>query len=94
MSDQKTSFWMSPRGLAAMGLVASVSYFLFMEHRQHLVQYLPFIIILILCPLMHVFMHGKHGHEGNDKHEKPSENTRDSNSKLRDTNRDINEDRK
>lgn len=65
MSNQKQSFWMTPKGFAAMGLVASVTYFLLMEHRQHLFQYLPFLIIL-LCPLMHIFMHGSHG--GHDDH--------------------------
>lgn len=75
MSQQKQSFWMSPKGLAAMGLIASVSYFLFMEHRQHLFEFLPFLIIL-LCPLMHIFMHGGHDHGGHGEqqdHEKESE---------------------
>lgn len=67
MSNQKQSFWMSPKGFAAMGLIASVTYFLLMEHRQHLFQFLPFLIIL-LCPLMHIFMHGGHGHGGHGGH--------------------------
>jgi hypothetical protein len=33
MSNQKQSFWMSPKGFASMGLIASVTYFLLMEHR-------------------------------------------------------------
>ena len=73
MSNQKQSFWMSPKGFAAMGLIASVSYFLFMEHRQHLFQWLPFLIIL-LCPLMHIFMHGGHGHGGHGDHGGESDN--------------------
>lgn len=67
MSNQKKLFWMSPKGFAAMGLIASVSYFLLMEHRQHLFQYLPFLI-LFLCPFMHIFMHGVHGHGGHGDH--------------------------
>ena len=40
--------------------------FLLVEHRQHLFQWLPFLL-LALCPLMHVFMHGGHGgHGGHD----------------------------
>lgn len=56
----KKLFWTSSNGIAAIVLVASVTYFLLMEHREHLFQALPYLILL-LCPLMHVFMHGKHG---------------------------------
>lgn len=73
MSNQKQSFWMSAKGFAAMGLIASVTYFLLMEHRQHLFQFLPFLIIL-LCPLMHIFMHGGHGHGGHGDHGGDSDN--------------------
>ncbi len=68
MSHQKQTFWLSPKGFAAMGLIASVTYFLVMEHRQHFFYYLPFLIIL-LCPLMHIFMHGGHGHGGHEDHD-------------------------
>ena len=60
MLSQKKSFWLTSNGLAALALIGAVIYFLLMEHRQHLFQALPFLIIL-LCPLMHVFMHGGHG---------------------------------
>lgn len=61
MSNQKESFWKTPQGLAAIGLIAAASYFLLMEHRQHVWQYLPFLILLA-CPFIHIFMHGGHGH--------------------------------
>ena len=39
-------------------------YYLWMQHRAHVLQYLPFAIFL-LCPLMHLFHgHGKHEHSG------------------------------
>lgn len=68
MAQQSHSFWFTPKGLAALGLIGAVSYFLLMEHREHLFQFLPFLILL-LCPLMHVFMHGGHGgHGGHGDH--------------------------
>lgn len=69
MSTQKTSFWFTPKGLAALGLIAAATYFLLIEHQEHVWQYLPFIILLA-CPLMHIFMHGGHGgHGGHDEKE-------------------------
>lgn len=60
MSKNKEAFWNTPKGWAACLFIFAVSYFLFMEHRQHLFEYLPFFIIA-LCPLMHLFMHHNHG---------------------------------
>lgn len=61
----------SPRGanwsrinqwLLWLGLAAAVGW-LFFRHNEHLLQLLPFLIILA-CPLMHVFGHGGHGGHG------------------------------
>ncbi len=38
------------------------------KHRAHLLGALPFVL-LALCPLLHLFGHGGHGH-GTDKGEK------------------------
>lgn len=66
------SFWFSPKGLAALGLIGAASYFLLMEHREHVVQWLPFLILL-LCPLMHLFMHGhSHRPSGEERMHQPS----------------------
>ena len=40
----------------------AAGYFLWTEHRAHVIEYLPWGI-LALCPLMHFFMHRGHGHE-------------------------------
>lgn len=71
MSNKPRSFWSTPTGWAALGLIGSASYFLLMEHTQHVFQFLPFLILL-LCPLMHVFMHGSHGHGGHENHDEVS----------------------
>ncbi|MGC5887498.1 DUF2933 domain-containing protein [Ralstonia pseudosolanacearum] len=44
-----------------IGFLLIVAYFLWTEHRAHVIQFLPFLL-LAACPLMHVFMHGGHGH--------------------------------
>tara|TARA_R110001592_G_scaffold116060_2_gene317048 strand:- start:11604 stop:11900 length:297 start_codon:yes stop_codon:yes gene_type:complete len=66
MSTQKTSFWLTPKGLAALGLIGAATYFLLIEHRQHVWQYLPFLILLA-CPFMHLFMHKGHGGHSNHR---------------------------
>ena len=42
------------------GFAAFVVILFTLEHRAHLVDWLPWLILLA-CPLMHVFMHGGHG---------------------------------
>lgn len=40
-----------------------ILFFLLTEHRAHLFGVLPFLLVLA-CPLMHMFMHGRHrGHD-------------------------------
>ena len=60
---EPTAFWRSRYaiGLLVMGAVAA--YFLLSEHRAHFFGALPFLLLLA-CPLMHVFMHGGHGEHG------------------------------
>ncbi len=65
----KSLSWLSPRGIAAIALIAGVIYFLLTEHRAHFISALPFLILL-LCPILHLFMHGNHGgqHHGAGHH--------------------------
>ncbi|RKQ95387.1 hypothetical protein C7446_3290 [Kushneria sinocarnis] len=51
-------FWLTLAGFAFIAL-----FFLWQEHRAHLLGALPWLLLLA-CPLMHVFMHGGHGHGG------------------------------
>lgn len=46
-------------------LTGGAIYFLFPEYQPQIINALPFLILL-LCPLMHVFMHRGHG-EKQDK---------------------------
>lgn len=51
-------------------LLAIAAFYLIAEHRAHLLGWLPWLLILA-CPLLHVFMHRGHGghggHGGDDK---------------------------
>ncbi len=47
-------------------------YFLLMEHRAHVVPYLPFVL-LAACPLLH-FLHGHGGHGKKEQDSSGAEN--------------------
>lgn len=60
----------TPRGYnrILVAFLAIAAFFLLTEHRAHLFGALPFLLLLA-CPLMHLFMHRGHGahgsHDGN-----------------------------
>lgn len=85
MKNQHPNFWSTPTGWAALALIAAVTYFLVLEHGQHVLQFLPYLILL-LCPLMHVFMHGSHGKHGHDHSHAPDEKKEKSFQELTDKN--------
>ena len=53
-------FWGSRYAIGFLVLGAIATYFLLSEHRAHFIGALP-LLLLLACPLMHVFMHGGHG---------------------------------
>jgi len=53
------------------GFVLIAAFFLVTEHRAHVFQYLPFLLIAA-CPLLHVF-HGHGGHGGHREKDAPPE---------------------
>jgi len=61
-------FWGSRYSIGLIVLGAIAAYFLLSEHHAHFFGALPFLLLLA-CPLMHVFMHGGHGgsHGHNDQ---------------------------
>ncbi len=58
----------SPRGWLLVAAAAALGLYLVIWHSVHLAAALPFLVILA-CPLLHVFMHGghRHDHGGGDK---------------------------
>ena len=57
---EPTPFWRSRYAIGLLVMGAIAAYFLLSEHRAHFFGALPFLLLLA-CPLMHVFMHGGHG---------------------------------
>jgi len=67
---QAPPFWRSRYGLGLVVFGAAAGYFLLSEHRAHFLGALPYLLLLA-CPLMHLFMH--HGHGGHGRHPSPGE---------------------
>ncbi|UVO29688.1 DUF2933 domain-containing protein [Bradyrhizobium arachidis] len=58
-------------GLVLMGFMVIAGALLFTEHRTHVLGLLVWLPLLA-CPLMHFFMHGRHGrHHGGDRPNDP-----------------------
>ena len=60
-APEPKGFWSSRYAIGLLVMSTAAMYFLLTEHRAHFFGALPFLILLA-CPLMHVFMH--HGNEG------------------------------
>ena len=58
------------RMIAIFVFVLGGGYYLWMQHRAHVLQYLP-VLIFLLCPLMHLFG-GHGGHGGHDHSSDPN----------------------
>ena len=68
-SSPQPPFWRSRAGLALLGFLAIAGFFLFTEHRAHVLGVLP-LVLVALCPLLHLFGHGGHRH-GQRPEDKP-----------------------
>lgn len=60
------------RRLALLGFLAAAGFYLWTEHRAHVLGVLPYLV-LAACPLMHLFHHHghRHAHRGNREEPKP-----------------------
>lgn len=63
-TNEIKNFWKNPIVLIC---VVAVGYWVYTYHLEHALGLLPYAILL-LCPLMHIFMHGGHGHGGHGGH--------------------------
>ena len=53
--------------LAMWAAIALLAYVVIIEHGNHVLDFLPYALLLV-CPLMHVFMHGRHGQHHAHRH--------------------------
>lgn len=56
----KRGFFASRANIVLIGFLAIAGFYLVTEHTAHLFGALPWLLLLA-CPLMHVFMHRGHG---------------------------------
>ena len=64
MSPSQTAWWRK-HPLPLIIFIAIAGYFLWSEHGAHIDAFLPWILLLC-CVVMHLFMHGGHGHPSSD----------------------------
>ena len=60
-TDWRSRIIGTPFGWALTLLLAALGIYLFATHAGHVLGALPYLILL-MCPLMHFFGHGGHGH--------------------------------
>ena len=72
--SEPNSFWGSRYAIGLIVLGSIAAYLLLSEHRAHFIGALP-LLLLLACPLMHIFMHGGHGghdHSGPQRTDTPN----------------------
>ncbi|MBI3516607.1 MAG: DUF2933 domain-containing protein [Proteobacteria bacterium] len=70
-----TAWWQSPVNLLIACALGIMSFFLLTEHTAHVLGALPYLLLL-MCPLMHLFMHHGRHHGGGHSHDRGGEEPR------------------
>lgn len=78
MNERSPPWWRSSTKLPFAVFLAIVAFFLWTEHKAHVIEFLPWTLLLV-CVGMHLFMHGGHGGHGggHDHGEETGSRTRD-----------------
>ena len=56
-------------GIASCVALAALAFLIVRDHAAHLLGAVPYLLLLA-CPLMHVFMHRGHGHHQHNQEER------------------------
>lgn len=59
------SWLFSRTGIATIVAVSILGFLVYQGHGAHLLGVVPYLLILA-CPLMHIFMHGRHNNKNSD----------------------------
>ncbi|SFQ03591.1 DUF2933 domain-containing protein [Pseudomonas borbori] len=68
-------FWKRKTGIALIMLAVIGVFYVAREHFGHISQALPYLILL-LCPLMHMFGHNHGGHSHRSETDTPKDDNR------------------
>jgi hypothetical protein len=66
MTDSASALWRLRFGIVLVLFLAIAGYFLWIEHRAHLLGALVWVLVLA-CPILHIILHRGHGghcHDG------------------------------
>ena len=63
MHDHGRAWWRTRSGVVLCGFLLIAAFYLLTQHTAHVFGVLPYLLILA-CPLMHLFMHHGHGGHG------------------------------
>lgn len=71
--DKSSPSWLFSRtGIATLVALTVIGILIYTGHGAHLLGFLPYLLILA-CPLMHIFMHGGHHHHKDEAEAKPED---------------------
>jgi hypothetical protein len=68
--EKPAAFWKSKGAIVLGMLLVIAAFYVVNEHLEHAGQALPYLILL-LCPLMHIFGHHHHGGHNHRGHHRP-----------------------
>ena len=66
MPGSRPVWWRTRAGIAVIGFALIAAFYVLREHWGHAFGALPYLILLA-CPVMHLFMHHGHGHGGGEQ---------------------------
>lgn len=71
MHEHGRPWWRTRSGAVLCGFLLIAAFYLLTEHTAHVFGVLPYLLILA-CPLVHLFMHHGHGGHGSSQSSLPA----------------------